>query len=138
MELIIGLVFAAGVGIATTLLGMDRDRSLYPATLIVIAFIYELFAVMGGSTHALTLESCFAVVFIGLAVAGFRWSLWLTVAGLAGHGIFDFFHGYIIQNPGVPTFWPMFCLTYDVAAAAYLAILILNHRIRGISTATEG
>jgi hypothetical protein len=40
------------------------------------------------------------------------------------HGIFDFFHGQVIIDPGVPAWWPMFCLTYDVAAAGYLAWLL--------------
>jgi hypothetical protein len=55
---------------------------------------------------------------------------WLVVAGLALHGVFDFFHHAIITNPGVPVWWPGWCLSYDVVAAAYLAALI---RIRKAS-----
>ncbi len=42
--------------------------------------------------------------------------------------IFDFFHNAVIVNPGVPTWWPGWCLSYDVVAAAYLAALILIRR----------
>jgi len=129
MEFLIGIVLAAGVGLFTTFLGMDRDRALYPATLIVIAFLYDLFAVMGGSSRALVMESIAAVIFVGLAVAGFKLTLWLAVIGLAGHGVFDFVHGQLIQDPGVPAWWPMFCLAYDVTAAVYLAWLISRNKI---------
>ena len=130
MEYLIGAVLALVVGISTTLLGMDRDRALYPTTLIVIAALYDLFAVMGGSNHALVVESAFGAIFIGLALAGFRWTLWFAVAGLALHGVFDFVHGQFVDNPGVPVFWPMFCSAYDVVAAAYLGFLLLLDRIR--------
>ena len=47
--------------------------------------------------------------------------MWIVAAGLAGHGLFDFVHRYLIENTGVPVFWPAFCGTYDVVAAAGLA-----------------
>lgn len=134
MEYAIGFVLALVVGIFATFIGMDRDRALYPATLIVIAFLYSLFAVMGGSTQALYLEIAAGIVFAALAVAGFRWTLWFAVAGLTAHGIFDFVHPYIIQNPGVPAFWPMFCSAYDITAAAYLAWLIRSRGYLVISS----
>lgn len=130
MEFAIGIVLAVIAGISLTTAGMDRDRAVYPVILIVIASYYALFAVMGGSTEALVIESAVAVVFAGLSVAGFKSTLWLVVAALAAHGVFDLVHGRIIQNPGVPAWWPMFCLAYDVTAAAYLAWLISRNRIR--------
>lgn len=130
MEFLIGVVLALVVGISTTLIGMDRDRALYPTTLIVIAVLYDLFAVMGGSTQALVAESAFGAIFIVMAVAGFKKTLWFAVAGLALHGVFDLVHPHVVNNPGVPVWWPMFCLAYDVAAAAYLAWLLWRDRIR--------
>ena len=38
--------------------------------------------------------------------------------------------GSVISNPGVPTWWPEFCLAYDVTAAVYLAWLLKSGRIR--------
>ena len=49
---------------------------------------------------------------------------WIVVAALAGHGVFDAVHGYVIENAGVPAWWPAWCLAYDVGAAAWLAWLI--------------
>lgn len=118
------------VGVLATALRLDRDRALYPTVTIVIASCYALFAVMGASTHTLVLESLAGVVFLLAAVYGFKSSLWVVVAALAAHGIFDLVHGFAIPNPGVPTWWPEFCLAYDVTAAVYLAWLLRSGRIR--------
>jgi hypothetical protein len=92
--------------------------------MIVIASYYGLFAVMGGSMEALALESAVLLVFLVAAVIGFKMNLWIVAGALLSHGIFDLLHGHLIANPGVPVWWPMFCLTYDVAAAGYLAWLL--------------
>jgi hypothetical protein len=110
--------------------GLDRERGFYPTVTIVIASYYALFAVMGASTQTLVLESLVATAFLSAAVLGFRSSLWLVVGALAAHGILDLIHGRVISNPGVPSWWPHFCLTYDVAAAGYLAWLLKSGRLR--------
>jgi hypothetical protein len=74
----------------------------------------------------LALESLAAAAFLALAVIGFKKSLWLTAAALAGHGIFDFFHHLLIQNPGVPAWWPGFCMSFDVLAGGFLAVLLMR------------
>ena len=94
--------------------------------MIVIALLYGLFAAIGGSLHALALESPVIVLFLAASVAGFRSSLWFVVIALAAHGVFDFVHGRLIANPGVPVWWPEFCLAYDVVAAGYLTWLLLR------------
>ena len=111
-------------------LGLDRDRAFYPVVTIVIASYYALFAVMGASTHALVLESLVGLVFLAVAATGFRWSLWIVVVALTAHGAFDLTHGTFIANAGVPVWWPQFCLTFDLTAAAYLAWLLKSGRIR--------
>ncbi len=94
--------------------------------LAVIATYYILFAVIGSSTPALTIESLVAVAFLAVAVVGFKKNLWWVVAALAGHGVFDFFHHLLIQNPGVPGWWPGFCLAFDVLASGFLAALLMR------------
>ena len=133
MALLIGFGLALLVGIFATVVGLDRDRAFYPTAMIVIALLYVLFAAMGASPHTLWAELAAALVFIGLATWGFKSSLWLVVVALAAHGIFDFFHGALIPNPGAPRWWPEFCLAYDIVAAAYLAWLLLGGRIRKTS-----
>jgi len=121
---------AVGVGLAllVSLLarwaGLDRDRAFYPTLLVVIASYYVLFGVIGGSAHAVLVEAIVMTAFWVTAVVGFKRNLWLIVVALAGHGLFDLVHGHLVANPGVPAWWPAFCLAYDVSAAGFLAWLL--------------
>ena len=74
--------------------------------------------------QALVVECVVMAGFLLISILGFKGGLWLVVGGLCAHGLFDWFHGAVISNPGVPVWWPMFCLTYDLAAAGYLAWLL--------------
>ena len=128
--LLVGALLAVAVGVLATATGLDRDRAFYPAVTIVIASYYALFAVIGASTDALVREVLAGTVFLAAAVFGFKSSLWVVVIALAAHGVFDLVHGRVIANPGEPAWWPAFCLTFDVAAAAYLAWLLKSGRVR--------
>ena len=130
MALLIGALLAFAVGLFARVSGLDRDRAFYPTVTIVIASFYSLFAVMGASTRALLLESLVAGAFVAVAVLGFRSSLWVVVIALGAHGVFDLAHGSVLSNPGVPSWWPASCLTFDATAAAYLAWLLKSGRIR--------
>jgi hypothetical protein len=130
MALLIGALLALGVGLLATSSRLDRDRAFYPTVAIVIASYYTLFAVMGASTRALVLESLVAATFAAVAILGFRSSLWIVVIALGAHGLFDLVHGMVVSNPGVPGWWPAFCLTYDATAAGYLAWLLASGRTR--------
>lgn len=130
MALLVGVLLAFAVGLMATAVGLDRDRAFYPTVTIVIAFLYALFAVMGASTQALLLELLVGSVFLAVAIAGFRSSLWAVAVALAAHGILDLTHDSVISNPGVPPWWPAFCLAYDLTAAAYLAWLLKTGRLR--------
>jgi hypothetical protein len=124
MPYVIGLVLSAAVAVFARVVGFDRDRAFYPTVMIVIAAYYVLFAVMSGSVQTVVIESVVMTLFASAAVAGFKSSAWIVVAALAGHGIFDAVHGYVIENAGVPDWWPAWCLAYDVGAAAGLAWLL--------------
>ena len=126
MAYLVGAVLALAVGGLGTVVGLDRDRAFYSTIMMVIAAYYVLFAVMGGSTDALVIEIAVATVFIAMSLVGFKYSLWLVAAALAAHCVFDVFHGQLIANPGVPAWWPAFCLAYDGVAAAYLSCLQLR------------
>lgn len=124
MDYLIGLFLAVAVCAAAGLAGFDRERVFYPTMLMVIATYYVLFAVMRGSAQALLLESLVGAAFLAAAVVGFRSNLWIVVVALAGHGIFDFVHHQVVENDGVPAWWPPFCLVFDLAAAVFLAVLL--------------
>jgi hypothetical protein len=126
MEYLIGFVLAAAVCAFALFTGFDRDRVFYPTMVIVVAHYYVLFAVMGTSPHALAAESVAAGLFVVLAVVGFKKNLWLVAAALAGHGVFDFFHHFFIENSGVPVWWPGFCMAFDVFAGGWFAVQLLR------------
>jgi hypothetical protein len=127
---VVGAVLAFAVGLMARTSGLDRDRAFYPTVTIVIAALYVLFAAMGGSTQTLVLECVAGAVFVVAALVGLRSSLWIVAVALAAHGIFDLVHHKLISNPGVPVWWPEFCMTYDVAAAVFLAWLLKSGRVR--------
>jgi hypothetical protein len=130
VALLVGALLAFAVGLMARGVGLDHDRAFYPTVTLVVASYYALFAVLGASTHALILESLVGSVFLAAAIAGFRTSLWVVVVALAAHGMFDLAHGRVLSNPGVPGWWPEFCMTYDVTAAGYLAWLLKSGRVR--------
>lgn len=129
MEYLIGLALGLGVCGLGTAAGFERDRAFYPVMMIVIASYYVLFAVLGGDGPALNAELAMSVVFVCLAVIGFRTSLWIVAAALFGHVSFDMVHGHVVTNPGVPTWWPMFCASIDAFAAFYLAWRLVSRRV---------
>jgi hypothetical protein len=129
MDVVVGIVLAPVIALFARATGLDRDRAFYPTLLIVIALYYTLFAVMGGSTRALALESIQLVVFTTVAIVGFRYSLWWVAGGLAGHALFDSIHSHLIANPGVPAWWPSFCLSIDGFLAVILAWLLYRRVI---------
>lgn len=133
MSYLIGAVLALSIGWFATLAGFDRERGFYPVVTIIIASYYVLFAVMGAAPSILVIETVIGLAFAALALWGFKRNLRVVVVALAAHGIFDALHGHTIPNPGVPSWWPQFCLAYDVAAAVYLAIVLARGRVAALA-----
>ncbi|MFO1512844.1 MAG: hypothetical protein U1F83_08040 [Verrucomicrobiota bacterium] len=129
MAYLIGVSLALAISLMARIVGLDRDRAFYPTVMMVIALLYCLFAVMGGSMQALGTESVPAVAFLLVSILGFRVNLWFVAGALFAHGVFDGIHHHFISNPGVPVWWPPFCLTYDITAAGYLAWLIRSSKV---------
>jgi hypothetical protein len=128
MEYLVGFLLSLGTVVFAAVIGLDRDRSFYATVLFVIATYYVLFAVMGASRRTLIIEIMIASVFFLFAVLGFKGNFWLVAAALLGHGIFDFIRPSFIANPGVPHWWPGFCLAFDVIFGGWLALQLLQRR----------
>ena len=130
MEYLVGVILGLAVGGLATAAGFDRERSFYPTVMIVIASYYVLFATMGGTGRTIAVEIAVAAPFLILAMVGFKRNLWLVVAMIVGHGVFDSLHHFFIDNPGLPRWWPGFCMTIDVVLGAWLAVrlrFLSNH-----------
>lgn len=135
MEYGIGVALAMLVCTGAWLAGFDRERGFYPTLLMVIASYYLLFAVMAGTPWTLAGESFPALIFVLAAVTGFKKTPWIIVTALVAHGLFDFSHAALIENPGVPSWWPGFCLGFDAMAAAFLAaLLVVRARVAATGT----
>ena len=128
LPLLAGLLLAPTVAVFALHTGFARERGFYPLQLIVFALLYMLFAAIAGGGSLLLAETPALLLFGAAAVVGFRTSLWIIVAGLFGHGLFDAAHGALIANPGVPAWWPAFCAAYDIAAAGCLALQLRRPR----------
>ena len=128
MEYLIGLILSVATVCLATGVGLARERSFYPTVLIVVGSYYVLFAAMVASRRTIVVESVVAGIFLLFAVFGFKRNLWFVVVALIGHGMFDFVHHFFIDNPGVPQWWPGFCLASDVVFGAWVAVLIITRR----------
>ena len=129
MEYLIGLLLSLAVAGLAIVIGLDRERAFYPTVLIVIASYYVLFALMGASTRALVIEIVVASGFLLVAIIGYKRNLWLIAGALVGHGIFDMVHGLLFENPGVPHWWPGFCLVFDVILGSLLAVRLTRREL---------
>jgi hypothetical protein len=127
MEYLIGVILSLAVAGSAAVIGFDRERAFVPTVLIVIASYYVLFAAMGASRPTLTVEIVVAGGFLLGAVLGFRKNFWLIVTALIGHGAFDIVHRFFINNPGVPHWWPGFCLAFDALLGVFLAVRLIRH-----------
>jgi hypothetical protein len=128
MQYLVGFLLSLATVISAAVIGFDRERSFYSTVLFVIASYYVLFAVMGASRRTLMIEIVIASCFFLFAVLGFKGNLWLVAAALLGHGVFDFIRPSFIANPGVPHWWPGFCLAFDVIFGGWLALRLLQRR----------
>jgi hypothetical protein len=132
MEYVIGLFLSLAVAGFAIIVGLDRERAFYPTVMIVIALYYVLFAVMAPSGRPLVDEIFAASAFLVLATIGYKRNLWLVAIALVGHGVFDFVHHFLIENPGVPHWWPGFCLVFDLIFGGVLALGLMRRRLAAL------
>lgn len=80
MPALIGIALSLAVAVLGRRAGFDRDRAFYATITIVVASYYVLFAVVGGSTPVLVVETMVMALFVAAAVVGFRSGAWLIAA----------------------------------------------------------
>ncbi len=70
MPIVVGVLLAIAIVALAKFTRFDEDRSFYSTVLVIIASYYVLFAVLGGSSHALVWELVIAVAFSTVAILG--------------------------------------------------------------------
>ena len=126
-----GVLLAVGVAALGKFTRFDEDRSFYSTVLVIIASYYVLFAVLGGSGHALVWELVVAVAFSSAAIIGALYVPMLVGIGITAHGLFDLVHDVVIENSGVPTWWPAFCGSIDVALGLWVIAITRSRTAKG-------
>lgn len=115
-----------GIGLAINSIAVQRwlalDGKTYYVTLtIVIASYYPLFAIMGGQTSTMLIESAVMMLFVTAAMIGCRHGYALFVGlALIGHGAYDLVHHYYLTNEGMPGWWPRFCAAADLVLGSWI------------------
>jgi len=129
-EFIIGVLTGLAIVGFARFTQFDQDRSFYATVLIVITSYYILFAFMGGEGID-PLDVVVALILSAAALLGvyMKWPMLIAYSILA-HGILDFFHHHIIDNAGVPSWWPGFCGGVDVAIFVVLVYLFKSKKIQ--------
>jgi len=74
-------------------------------------------------------ELVIAVAFSTAALIGAVFSPMLVGIGILTHGLFDLVHDVIIQNPGVPAWWPSFCGSLDAMLGLWVINITRSQRI---------
>lgn len=131
MPLVVGVLLAIAIAALAKFTRFDEERSFYSTVLVIIASYYVLFAVLSGSSHALVWELVIAVVFSTVAIIGALFLPTLVGTGILAHGLFDLVHDIIIENSGVPTWWPTFCGSLDVLLGLWV-IALTHYRPNGM------
>ncbi|MGY1693714.1 hypothetical protein ACI780_02290 [Geodermatophilus sp. SYSU D00814] len=120
-----GVVVGALQSVAPLAFPWLAPVTVHALGLTLIAAVYVGFAVADGRRHVLAVEVAVASAFVVLAAAAVPASGWLVVAGLLGHGLKDLWQhrtGFVAGT----RWWPPFCATVDVVAAALVAVAILT------------
>lgn len=124
----IALTVAAGV--LGALVGMyvarvtHLERQMYPGLLLLLPVFYAVFAASAGSGHATLMELVVGIPWIAVGLACLLFdvrrsaqilgTLWLF------HAVFDLAHGLLPENPGLPSWYPLWCAAVDVVVGGYL------------------
>jgi hypothetical protein len=98
-----------------------EPATVYALSLSLIAAVYIGFAVADGRPRVIAVEAAVAGAFVVVAAAAVTGSVWLLIAGFAGHGLKDFWQErrHFVANT---RWWPPFCAAVDWLVAAILII----------------
>lgn len=118
-----GVAFGVAQAATPLLFWWLDSATVYALGLVLIASVYVGFAVADGRPKVIAVESGVTLAFVVVGAAAVTGSLWLLVAGLAGHGLKDLWQhrSHFVTNT---RWWPPFCMIVDWVVAAIIVIEI--------------
>jgi hypothetical protein len=129
----LGIILTTGLLFVSSIVGLHKDRGVYPVTLIAIALFYVVFAFEHGGVREIVFNSVVACLFLLFAIGGYVRSLWIVAIGLIIHGLFDVVYSESASSPA-PDWWAPFCLSVDLLLGLFLAVLIWKNKIHHTPT----
>lgn len=117
-----------GLLLAFIAIAMAKDLKLplraFALALAALPAFYMMFALLVGDLAALGLELLYGLPFIGIGILcyrrGFKASGFLVAALWALHAAYDVYHPMLVANAGVPGWYPVLCLGFDILIVSYL------------------
>ena len=119
-QLILGVVLALLFIAFARTRGPRREPFIYCIGLIVAALFYVAFSLTGAGSQWLMIELIGLVVFTLIAVIGLRVSLWFLALGWVSHVSWDVLLHLIREQPFVPDWYPVACISFDLIVAGYI------------------
>lgn len=126
MEYLAGISLAIAIAAFAKRFDLEKEKFFYPLILVAIALIYLVFGAFDGRAAVFTIEAIYACLFILAAMAA-AWK-WPLIAGVAIllHGLFDLAHHLLLENTGVPDWYPGFCAAVDIPLGAFIIFFHLK------------
>jgi uncharacterized membrane protein HdeD (DUF308 family) len=122
IEALVGVV--VGVLIIVLARILRTQRWWYSVGLLVLPTLYASFAFFSGDHSAALKEMLVGIPFLAtgliFTLVSTRYSALVVGAFWILHGLFDLLHGSLLVNPGVPTWYPVWCCAIDVVVGSYL------------------
>jgi len=124
--LLIGLLAAWGFACFACSRSPEIERRIMALGLIIAGLIYCLFAIWFWQPYWLGIELLAIVVSLGLIYLSFRYSIYWLVFAWAIHPFWDLYiHLIGPANFYTPTWYPVFCLSFDL----FVAVVIVRRQL---------
>lgn len=131
---VIGLLLGVAFGVASIYLvrRLNGEPWMYAYALLVLPFIYIVFAVVHEAPNTAGKEFVAGIPFIaaGIALLWFKVPYATVVVGAFWilHAFYDFVKDEIFINSGVPDWYPVACIGTDAVIGGYLLWLGLRDK----------
>lgn len=129
---VLGLLIGLALGVAAILLvrRLNGEPWMYAYALLVLPFVYIVFAVLEEAPNAAGKEFVAGLPWIvaGIALLWFKVPRATVIVGAFWilHAFYDVVHDELFINPGVPDWYPIACVGTDAVIGGYLLWLGLR------------